>query len=179
MIIENIYKKFLEFPSISTDSRIIKKNDIFWALKGENFDGNEYIDEALRSSASYAISDNKNNKDKKRVIYVKDSLKALQYLAKHHRNQLKTKIIAITGPGLVFIEGGAFQMGKVEQDMMYTWNNMQRRVTVSSYYMDETEVQNVDYLEYLFWLSRVFIDMPQIYEDALPDTLPIWNARLL
>jgi sulfatase modifying factor 1 len=82
-----------------------------------------------------------------------------------------------TGPGLVFIEGGAFQMGKVEQDVMYSWNNSQRRVTVSSFYMDETEVKNVDYLEYLYWLRRVFADMPQVYHDALPDTLA-WRRKL-
>ena len=45
-----------------------------------------------------------------------------------------------TGPGLVFIEGGSFAMGRVEQDVMYDWNNLPRRVTVSSFYMDETEV---------------------------------------
>jgi gliding motility-associated lipoprotein GldJ len=82
-----------------------------------------------------------------------------------------------TGPGLVFIEGGAFQMGRVEQDVMYSWDNLPRRVTVSSFYMDETEVKNVDYLEYLNWIKRVFIDMPQIYQDALPDTLS-WRRRL-
>ncbi len=82
-----------------------------------------------------------------------------------------------TGPGLVFIEGGAFQMGRVEQDVSYSWNNLQRRVTVSSFYMDETEVRNVDYLEYLHWLGRVFVDMPQVYQEALPDTLA-WRRRL-
>src|SRR5690349_2196111 len=50
-----------------------------------------------------------------------------------------------TGPGLVFIEGGTFTMGRVEDDVMYDWNNMPRRVTVSSFYMDETEVTNTDY----------------------------------
>jgi gliding motility-associated lipoprotein GldJ len=82
-----------------------------------------------------------------------------------------------TGPGLVFIEGGAFQMGRVEQDVMYSWDNLQRRVTVSSFYMDETEVKNVDYLEYLYWIKRVFAEMPQVYQDALPDTL-CWRRRL-
>ncbi|PID88143.1 MAG: gliding motility lipoprotein GldJ [Bacteroidia bacterium] len=82
-----------------------------------------------------------------------------------------------TGPGLVFVEGGAFQMGRVEQDVVYAWNNMPRRVTVSSFYIDETEVKNVDYLEYLFWLRRVFVDMPQVYQEALPDTL-CWRRPL-
>ncbi len=53
-----------------------------------------------------------------------------------------------TGPGLVFIEGGTFAMGRVEQDVMYDWNNVPRRVTVSSFYMDETEIRNIDYREF-------------------------------
>jgi len=77
-----------------------------------------------------------------------------------------------TGPGLVFIEGGTFVMGRTEHDVMGDWNNIPRRVTVSSFYMDETEVRNIDYLEYLFWLSRVFGNsFPEVHRRALPDTL--------
>jgi len=61
----------------------------------------------------------------------------------------------VTGPGLVFIQGGTFTMGRVEQDVMFDWNNIPKRVTVASFYMDETEVSNLDYREYLFWLRRV------------------------
>ncbi|MBE9468321.1 MAG: SUMF1/EgtB/PvdO family nonheme iron enzyme [Bacteroidetes bacterium] len=82
-----------------------------------------------------------------------------------------------TGPGLVLVEGGTFTMGRVEQDVLYDWNNMPRRVTVSSFYMDETEVKNVDYREYLFWLDRVFVDYPDVYKKALPDTL-VWRRKL-
>ena len=62
----------------------------------------------------------------------------------------------ITGPGLLLIEGGAFVKGRVEQDIMYEWDNVPRKVTVSSFYLDETEVRNVDYLEYLHWTKRVY-----------------------
>lgn len=83
-----------------------------------------------------------------------------------------------TGPGLVFIEGGTFTMGRVEDDVMGDWNNVPRRVTVSSFYMDQTEVSNKDYLEYLYWTYRVFSnDYPQIYVKALPDTL-VWRSKL-
>ncbi len=83
-----------------------------------------------------------------------------------------------TGPGLVFIEGGSFAMGRVEQDVMYDWNNIPRRVTVSSFYMDETEIRNLDYLEYLYWLSYVYAsDYRFLYRQALPDTL-VWRQRL-
>lgn len=82
-----------------------------------------------------------------------------------------------TGPGLVLIEGGTFTMGRVEQDVIYEWNAVPRRVTVSSFYMDETEVRNVDYREYLYWLHRVFVDYPQVYRNALPDTL-VWRRAM-
>lgn len=84
----------------------------------------------------------------------------------------------ITGPGLTFIEGGTFTMGRISDDPMYEWNNIPRRVTVPSFYMDETEVANIDYVEYLFWLNRVFgADYPEVYRKALPDTL-VWRERL-
>jgi len=83
-----------------------------------------------------------------------------------------------TGPGLVFIEGGTFTMGRVEQDVRYDWDNIPRRVTVSSFYMDETEVTNVDYREYLYWITRVFYaSYPEVYRRALPDTL-VWRSKL-
>ncbi|MBC7863531.1 MAG: SUMF1/EgtB/PvdO family nonheme iron enzyme, partial [Bacteroidia bacterium] len=61
-----------------------------------------------------------------------------------------------TGPGLVLIEGGTYTMGRIEHDVLYDWNNIPRRVTVSSFYLDETEVSNFSYLEYLYWTGRVF-----------------------
>ncbi|MCQ2252403.1 MAG: SUMF1/EgtB/PvdO family nonheme iron enzyme [Bacteroidales bacterium] len=82
------------------------------------------------------------------------------------------------GPGLVLIEGGTFTMGNVEQDVMYDWNSLRKRVTVSSFYMDETEISNVDYREYLNWLSKVYYEaIPELYHNALPDTL-CWRRRL-
>ncbi|MCL6523965.1 MAG: SUMF1/EgtB/PvdO family nonheme iron enzyme [Thermoflavifilum sp.] len=92
------------------------------------------------------------------------------YVAKNKEQQ--------TGPGLVFVQGGTFTMGATEQDVMYQWNNIPRRVTVSSFYIDETEVANVHYREYLFWLNRVFGQTyPQVYLKALPDTL-VWRSEL-
>ena len=83
-----------------------------------------------------------------------------------------------TGPGLVLVEGGTFTMGRTEQDITLDWNNIPRRATVSSFYMDETEVANVHYLEYLYWITRVFgADYPEVYKRALPDTL-VWRDKL-
>ena len=83
-----------------------------------------------------------------------------------------------TGPGLVLIEGGTFMMGRTEEDVMAEWRQIPRRVTVSSFYMDETEVANVHWREYLYWLDRVYgLDYPEVYKRALPDTL-VWRNQL-
>src|SRR5210317_1241679 len=86
-----------------------------------------------------------------------------------------------TAPGLVFIEGGTFTMGKVQDDVMHDWNNSPNQQHVQSFYMDETEVTNMMYLEYLDWLKRVYPPtdptFKAIYEGALPDTL-VWRNRL-
>jgi len=82
-----------------------------------------------------------------------------------------------TGPGLLLVEGGTFTMGRVEDDVMYDWNNRPRRLTVSSFYMDQTEVTNFHWLEYLYWISRAYQSYPMIYKNALPDTL-VWRSQL-
>ena len=82
-----------------------------------------------------------------------------------------------TGPGLVLVQGGNFTMGSTEQDVLYDHNNVERRVTVSSFYMDETEVSNFHYIEYLHWTGRVFADYPEVYIKALPDT-NAWRRKL-
>lgn len=82
-----------------------------------------------------------------------------------------------TGPGLKLVEGGTFTMGSTEQDVTYEHDNIERRVTVSSFYMDETEVSNIHYLEYLRWLMRVYVDYPEVHNKALPDT-NCWRDRL-
>lgn len=84
-----------------------------------------------------------------------------------------------TGPGLVFVEGGSFVMGRSESDNVnYEWNNEPRKVTVSSFYMDETEVTNFSWCEYLYWIRRVYgNDFPEVYTNALPDT-NCWREKL-
>ena len=86
-----------------------------------------------------------------------------------------------TSPGLVFIEGGTFTKGRVQDDVMHDWNNSPTQQHVQSFYMDETEVTNMMYVEYLDYLKRVYPpseDMYKaIYTGALPDTL-VWRNRL-
>ena len=89
--------------------------------------------------------------------------------------EVQTAVEQEPAPGQVLIEGGTFTMGKVQDDVLYDWNNVPRRVTVSSFYMDITEIRNVDYREYIHWLTRVFgMNNPQVVRAALPDTL-VWR----
>ena len=86
-----------------------------------------------------------------------------------------------TGPGLVFIEGGTFTKGQVQDDVLHDWNNSPTQQHVMSFYIDETEVTNLMYNEYLNWLETVFpTKNPQyqlLYQGALPDTL-VWRNTL-
>ena len=100
MNIENLHNKFLECKSIvDIDSRSIRKGSMFFGIKGENFDGNNFAIEALKKGASKAIIDSKDKKFEniENVIKVENSLEALQKLANYHRNKTKSKIIALTG----------------------------------------------------------------------------------
>ena len=81
------------------------------------------------------------------------------------------------GPGLVFVQGGTFVMGAKDEDVMGEWNNVPRRITVPSFFIDETEVANVHYREYLYWLENVFSGDTNIMKKALPDTL-VWREEL-
>ena len=83
-----------------------------------------------------------------------------------------------TGPGLVLIEGGTFVMGTTQDQMVFNTNNYPRRITIRSFYIDDTEVANQDYLEYLYWLNRVYgLNNPEVYRRSLPDTL-VWRSKL-
>lgn len=83
-----------------------------------------------------------------------------------------------TGPGLLLVEGGTFTMGRSEQDVMFDWNNRAARVTVSSFYLDQTEVTNFHWLEYMYWIKRAYNETyPMVCKNALPDTL-VWRSKL-
>jgi gliding motility-associated lipoprotein GldJ len=86
-----------------------------------------------------------------------------------------------TPPGMVLIEGGTFTMGKVQDDVMFDWNTAPVTMQVRSFFMDESEVTNLEYVFYLQWLEKVFPpsdqDFKHIYKSALPDTL-VWRNAL-
>lgn len=82
------------------------------------------------------------------------------------------------GPGLIPIEGGTFVLGgSADQDVTYDYNNTRRRVTVASFYMDETEVSNQDWLDYLHYISITYPGDRELYYNAMPDTL-VWRRPL-
>ena len=97
MNIEAFYSKFLESNKVSTDTRSISSGCMFFALKGENFNGNRFAKQALDSGARYSIIDEKEFYLDKRTILVDDVLKALQDLAAFHRTKFDIPFIAITG----------------------------------------------------------------------------------
>ena len=89
----------IPIKSISTDTRSIKKNSLFIDIKGENFDGNDFVEEAITKGALYAIADKKKyeNQKNKKIIYVKNTVKALKKISGNIINEYKGKVIAVTG----------------------------------------------------------------------------------
>jgi len=97
MTIEKLHQLFLEYPQACTDTRNIQLNSIFFALKGQNFNGNKFASEAIRNGAAYAIVDEEKYITGEAFVLVDDVLQTLQELANYHRNYCKAKIIGLTG----------------------------------------------------------------------------------
>lgn len=97
MSIEELYKIYLQYPSVQTDTRKLKKGDLYFALKGPNFNGNSFASQAIDSGAAYAIIDQDNFAIAGKTILVDNVLNTLQALAKRHRLQFNIPFIAITG----------------------------------------------------------------------------------
>jgi len=83
----------------------------------------------------------------------------------------------LNAPNMVLIPGGTFTMGQTGQDVVYDWNNIPRRVSVTSFYMDETEVSNINWREYVYWLETRYESHPQVAFEALPDE-KVWYDEL-
>ena len=118
-------------------------------------------------------SSNSSNVDSATGWAINDKQGGFQYNTKFKEQE--------TPPGTVFIEGGTFTKGKVQDDIMHDWNNTPTQQHVQSFYMDETEVTNLMYLEYLDYIKSVYPpenpNYKNIYNGALPDTL-VWRNRL-
>jgi UDP-N-acetylmuramoyl-tripeptide--D-alanyl-D-alanine ligase len=97
MTISELYNKFLECNFVSTDTRNVSDGELFFALKGPNFDANKFAKQAIEKGAKYAVVDDVNYAESEQYILVEDTLVALQQLANHHRKQFDIPIIGITG----------------------------------------------------------------------------------
>ena len=97
MSIQELYSIFCASKGVCTDTRALKKGQLFFALKGDNFDGNAFALKALEAGASYAVVNDTLEADDPRLIKVPDTLEALKALAAHHRRQLRIPVIGLTG----------------------------------------------------------------------------------
>ena len=97
MTIAELHQIFLQHPKVSTDTRKLEENCLFFALKGENFNGNEFAEQALEKGAAFAVIDEVKYQISDQTILVDNVLQTLQKLASFHRNQCSAKIIALTG----------------------------------------------------------------------------------
>ena len=97
MEIQDLYQLYQKTYLVDTDTRKIRKGSIFFALKGENFNGNKFASQALEKGASYCVIDEKDFEIAGKTILVEDSLKALQELANYHRKELDIPIVGLTG----------------------------------------------------------------------------------
>lgn len=133
MEIKEIYELFLQHPTITTDSRDVPEGALFFALKGETFDGNAYAKAALEQGAAYAVIDEKEYAEEgnERLILVEDVLTTLQQLAKYHRVHLGTPIIGITGTnGKTTTKELIATVLKKKYNVLYTQGNFNNHIGV-------------------------------------------------
>ena len=97
MDISKLYQIFKDSQGVSTDTRTISSGQIYFALKGPSFNGNEYCSKAIDLGASYCVIDDPDKKTSPQTILVDDVLSCLQDLAKYHRKNLKIPVIGLTG----------------------------------------------------------------------------------
>jgi UDP-N-acetylmuramoyl-tripeptide--D-alanyl-D-alanine ligase len=128
--IEKLYSLFLQHPVICTDTRKLSPGCLFFALKGENFNGNKFALQAIQSGAAYAIVDEEAGDDE-RLLYVNDVLTALQKIATHHRRQFSIPVIAIAGSnGKTTTKELMAAVLKTQFKTLYTQGNLNNHIGV-------------------------------------------------
>ena len=131
--IERLYASFKQSKGVTTDTRQCKEGMMFFALRGENFDGNRYAADALGKGCSCVVVDNREcfDEDNPQMIFVEDSLKALQQLARHHRRQLGTTIVGVTGTnGKTTTKELMAAVLKRRYHILYTQGNLNNHIGV-------------------------------------------------
>ncbi len=147
---KDLYSLFLQHTTITTDSRDVPKDSIFFALKGETFDGNAYAKMALEKGAAYAVIDEKEyaEEDNERLILVDDVLETLQQLAKYHRVHLGTPIIGITGTnGKTTTKELIASVLKKKYNVLYTQGNFNNHIGVPKTLLQLTKEHDIAVVE--------------------------------
>ena len=150
MTITDIYQLFLKHKNITTDSRLCPPNSIFLALKGKNFNGNSFANNALQQGCSYAIIDqpSPNIHDDKRYILVNNCLTTLQQLAHLHRQKLNTTVLAITGSnGKTTTKELLATVLSTKYNVLYTQGNLNNHIGVPITLLQLTHKHNIAIIE--------------------------------
>ena len=150
MEIKDLYELFLQHPTVTTDSRNVPEGSMFFALKGETFDGNAYAKTALEQGAAYAVIDEKeyDTEGDDRLILVDDVLTTLQQLAKYHRVHLGTTIIGITGTnGKTTTKELIATVLKKKYNVLYTQGNFNNHIGVPKTLLQLRKEHNIAVIE--------------------------------
>lgn len=154
MTIPQLYSIFLNHPLITTDSRDVPNNSIFFALKGETFDGNQYAIPSLEKGASYAVIDDSNIYEsasddvKARLVLTSDVLLTLQHLANYHRCQLGTTIVGVTGTnGKTTTKELIATVLKKKYNVHYTQGNFNNHIGVPKTLLQLTKEHQIAVIE--------------------------------
>ena len=150
MEIKDLYELFLQHPTVTTDSRDVPEGSIFFALKGDSFDGNAYAKAALEKGAAYAVVDEKEYAEdgNKQMILVEDVLTTLQQLAKYHRVHLGTTIIGVTGTnGKTTTKELIANVLKKKYNVLYTQGNFNNHIGVPKTLLPLTKEHQIAVIE--------------------------------
>ena len=150
MEMKELYELFLQHPTITTDSRDVPEGSMFFALKGDTFDGNAYATAALEKGAAYAVIDEKEyaKESNDRLILVEDVLTTLQQLAKYHRVHLGTPIIGITGTnGKTTTKELISAVLKKKYNVLYTQGNFNNHIGVPKTLLQLTKEHDIAVIE--------------------------------
>ncbi len=150
MEMKELYELFLQHPTITTDSRDVPEGSMFFALKGDTFDGNAYAISALEKGAAYAVIDEKEyaKESNDRLILVENVLTTLQQLAKYHRVHLGTPIIGITGTnGKTTTKELISAVLKKKYNVLYTQGNFNNHIGVPKTLLQLTKEHDIAVIE--------------------------------
>ena len=176
--IEHLYACFRQSSGVTTDTRQCKEGMMFVALRGEKFDGNSYAAEALQKGCSYVVVDNNDYADESnpQIILVDDSLQALQALARHHRRQMGTTIVGITGTnGKTTTKELMAAVLKRRYHVLYTQGNLNNHIGVPLTLLQLTEAHEMAIVE---MGANHPGDIKELVDIAEPDYGVITNVGL-